>query len=189
MNMHQTTTFRSGLEGVVAAQTRLSHVDGQKGELIVGGYAIEELAPNATFEEVVYLLWHDRLPAAHELAAFREELAAWRALPAATLDLLRRAADEARPPMDVLRMAAGTLDLELPPAMRNDAGLGTVLVARMPTVVAAYSRLLQGLEPIAPDANLGHAANYLHMLTGEQPSEAAARAGWRRISTRWQTTG
>ena len=63
MHANQTTEFRSGLEGVVAAQTRLSHVDGQKGELIVGGYAIEELAPNATFEEVVYLLWHDRLPA------------------------------------------------------------------------------------------------------------------------------
>ena len=62
MQANPTTTFRSGLEGVVAAQTRLSHVDGQKGQLIVGGYPIEDLAPNATFEEAVYLLWHDRLP-------------------------------------------------------------------------------------------------------------------------------
>ncbi len=97
MHTNQTTEFRSGLEGVVAAQTRLSHVDGQHGRLIVGGYAIEELAPNAAFEEVVYLLWHDRLPAADELAAWRQELAAWRVLPPAAIDLLRAAARGACP--------------------------------------------------------------------------------------------
>jgi citrate synthase len=170
-----TPPFRSGLEGVVAAQTRLSHVDGQQGRLIIAGYPIEDLAPNATFEELIYLLWHDHLPNAHELEAWREQLAAWRPLPAATIALLRAAAREARPPMDVLRMAAGTLDLDLPTDMQNDAGLGTVLVARIPTVVAAYWRLRQGLEPIAPDTTLGHAANYLQMLTGTQPSAAAAR--------------
>jgi citrate synthase len=175
MNTHQTTEFRSGLEGIVAAQTRLSHVDGQKGELIIAGYPIEDLAPNATFEEVIYLLWHDKLPAADELAAWRQELASWRALPTATIDLLCAAAAEARPPMDVLRMAAGTLDLDLPPTMRGNTELGTVLVARIPTVVAAYWRLRQGLEPIAPDTSLGHAANYLQMLTGARPSAAAAR--------------
>ena len=175
MHANPTTEFRSGLEGVIAAQTRLSHVDGQQGQLIVGGYAIEDLAPHATFEEVVYLLWHDRLPDADELAAWRQKLAAWRSLPPATLDLLHKAAAEARPPMDVLRMAAGTLDLGLPEQMQNNAALGTVLVARMPTVVAAYSRLRQGLAPLAPDASLGHAANYLQMLTGERPRAAAAR--------------
>ncbi|MFN8469184.1 MAG: citrate/2-methylcitrate synthase [Caldilineaceae bacterium] len=175
MHANPTTEFRSGLEGVIAAQTRLSHVDGQKGQLIVGGYPIEDLAPNATFEEVIYLLWHDRLPNAAELSAWREELAAWRPLPEATVDLLRAAAAEARPPMDVLRMAASTLDLDLPPAMRGNSELGTVLVARIPTVVAAYWRLHQGLEPIAPDASLAHAANYLLMLTGTRPSKAAAR--------------
>jgi citrate synthase len=175
MNAHQTSEFRSGLEGVVAAQTRLSHVDGQKGELIVGGYPIEDLAPNATFEDVVYLLWHDRVPDPQELAAWREELARWRTLPAATVELLRAAAGEGRPPMDVLRMAAGTLDLELPAEMRHNEGLGAVLVARLPTVVAAYWRLRQGLEPVAPATNLGHAANYLYMLTGARPSAAAAR--------------
>ena len=77
--------------------------------------------------------------------------------------------------MDALRMSAGTLDLDLPAHMRGDAELGTVLVARIPAVVAAYWRLRQGLEPIAPDASLNHAANYLQMLTGTQPSEAAAR--------------
>ena len=175
MHANPTPAFRSGLEGVVAAQTRLSHVDGQKGQLIVGGYPIEDLAPNATFEEVVYLLGHDKLPAADELAAWREELARWRALPTPTVDLLHAAAAEERPAMDVLRMAAGTLDLELPPEMCGNMELGTVLVARLPTVVAAYWRLRQGLEPVAPDSSLGHAANYLQMLTGAPPSAAAAR--------------
>jgi citrate synthase len=168
--------FRAGLEGVVAARTRLSHVDGQKGELIVGGYAIEELAPNASFEEVVYLLWHDRLPNAQELNGWREELTRWRVLPATTVELLRSIAREGRPAMDALRMAAGTLDLEVPGEMRDDAGLGKVLVARVPSVVATYWRLRQGLEPVAPDEQLGHAANYLQMVQGERPSAAAARA-------------
>jgi citrate synthase len=77
--------------------------------------------------------------------------------------------------MDALRLVAGTLDLELPPTMRSGGELGKVLVARMPTAVAAYWRLRQGLQPIAPDADLCHAANYLYMLFGERPSEAAAR--------------
>ncbi len=173
--MNTTATYQSGLEGVVAARTRLSHVDGQKGELIVGGYAIEELAPHASFEEVVYLLWHDRLPSAQELADWRGELARWRVLPRATFELLRSIAGEQRPAMDALRMAAGTLDLDLPDEMRSDAGLGKVLVARMPTVVATYWRLRQGLEPFAPQASLGHAANYLQMLSGERPSQAETR--------------
>lgn len=167
--------YSAGLEGVVAAQTRLSHVDGQKGELILGGYSVETLAPNATFEEVVYLLWHDRLPDAQELAALRAELACWRTLPCATLELLRSVAREQLPAIDALRMAAGTLDLELPPAMRSNERLGAVLLARMPAAAAAYWRLRQGLAPVEPDPMLGHAAAYLHMLFGERPSAAAER--------------
>ena len=152
MHTNQTTEFRSGLEGVVAAQTRLSHVDGQHGRLIVGGYAIEELAPHATFEEVVYLLWHDRLPAADELAAWRQELAAWRALPPAAIDLLRAAAKADMPPMDALRMAAGTLDLELPAGRAAMSSWERCSSHACPTVVAAYWRLRQGLEPLPPTA-------------------------------------
>jgi citrate synthase len=150
-------------------------VDGQKGELILGGYAIEELAPNVSFEEVMYLLWHDRLPNAEELGALRDELACWRSLPEATVALLRAAARAEMQAMDALRMAAGTLDLELPDGMRDNSQLGKVLVARLPTVVATYWRLRQELEPLAPDATLGHAANYLQMLFGERPSQAATR--------------
>src|SRR5688572_24664070 len=103
--------FRPGLEGVVAAETTLSHVDGLKGELIIAGYDVEEIAPNATFEEMTYLLWFGERADAEQLAAFTHELAALRALPEATLALLAAVAQEKKPPMDALRIAAGTLDL------------------------------------------------------------------------------
>jgi citrate synthase len=173
--MNTAANFQAGLEGVVAAQTRLSHVDGQRGELILGGYAVEQLAPKASFEEVVYLLQHDRLPNARELAALRAGLARRRALPCATMDLLAAAAREKLPPMDALRMAAGTLDLELPADERDEESVALTLPARIPTVVATYWRLHQGCAPVAPDPDLGHAANYLYMLFGERPSTAAVR--------------
>ena len=161
----------AGLEGVVAAETRLSGVDGGAGELIVGGFPVEELAARATFEETVYLLWHDALPDAEVLAGFRDALAERRELPAATLGLLRAVAAEGVPAMDALRMAAGTA--VMPGAPGEEA---LALVARLPTIVAAYWRMLGGGEPVAPDADLGHAANFLYMLSGERPGEEGARA-------------
>jgi citrate synthase len=160
----------AGLEGVVAAETRLSGVDGEAGELILAGFPVEELAGHASFEETVYLLWHGSLPDAGQLAAFREELAGRRTLPPATMELLRTVAAEGLPAMDALRMAAGTV---MPGASDEEA---TALVARMPTIVAAYGRMLEGEEPVEPDPELGHAANFLYMLTGEVPGEEFARA-------------
>ena len=173
------TGFVPGLEGVVAAETRLSHVDGGAGELIVAGFPVEEVARRATFEEVVYLLWHDALPAAGELAELREALARLRPLPQATLDLLRAAASDGTPPMDALRMAAGTASLRARDVSASgDAAYEDALtvVARFPTIVAAYQRLLDGGEPMEPEPGLGHAANYLYMLNGEVPGEGSARA-------------
>ncbi len=169
----QDTTFREGLEGIVAARTRLSHVDGQKGELLIAGYPLQELAPNATFEEAVYLLWHSSLPDADTLDAFRHELAARRELPKATLDLLQDAAKRRVAPMDALRMAAGTLDLEGASESETQA---EQVVARLPTIVAAFARLRRNEDPVTPDPALGHAANYLYMLHGATPSRAQARA-------------
>jgi citrate synthase len=163
----------SGLEGVVAAETRLSSVDGEAGELIIAGFPVEELASRASFEETVYLLWRDALPNPQQLAAFRGELAEWRTLPGATLDLLRAAAVEKAPAMDALRMAAGTVSLGVPGGSHAEA---VALVARLPTIVAAYWRLLNGDEPVAPEGELGHAANYLYMFTGEEPGEESVRA-------------
>jgi citrate synthase len=164
------TGFVAGLEDVVAAETRLSGVDGEAGELIIGGFPVEELAGRASFEEIVYLLWQDVLPDPGRLADFREELAGRRELPLATLDLLRTVAEEKVPAMDALRMAAGTVS----PGTDEEEALA--LVARLPTIVAAYSRMLDGEEPVDPDPGLGHAANYLYMLTGEVPGAEFTRA-------------
>src|SRR5690348_12281860 len=152
------TMISNGLEDVVAAATRLSHVDGEAGELLIAGYPVGELAANATFEETTWLLWHGERPSARDLDGFRAELAARRALPAATLALLRDCARARVDPMDALRIAIGTVSLvsEEP----------TALVALAPTIVAAFHRLSAGDEPIAPRADLGHAANYLYMLGG-----------------------
>jgi citrate synthase len=161
----------SGLEGVVAAETRLSGVSGEAGELIIAGFPVEELASRVSLEETVYLLWRDALPDPGQLAVFREELAGWRALPRAALDLLRAAAAERAPVMDALRVAAGTTSLGVAAESHAEA-----LVARLPTIVAAYWRLLNGEEPVAPEGDLGHAANYLYMLTGEEPGWEDVRA-------------
>jgi citrate synthase len=158
------------LEDVVAAETRLSGVDGEAGELTLAGFPVEELAGRASFEEIVYLLWHDVLPDSWRLADFREELAGRRELPPATLDLLRAVAAEKVPAMDALRMAAGIVS----PGTVDEEALA--LVARLPTIVAAYSRMLEGEEPVDPDPELGHAANYLYMLTGEEPGAEFTRA-------------
>jgi citrate synthase len=171
--------FVPGLEDVVAVETQLSSVDGRAGELIVAGFPVEELAVRASFEETAYLLWHDALPDARRLAGFREELAARRPLSRVTLDVLRAAASERAPAMDVLRAAVGTTGLHgkggapMADEFYDDA---LALLARFPTIVAAYQRLLDDEEPVAPDPALGHAANYLYMLDGEPPGAGAVRA-------------
>ncbi|HEY2091600.1 MAG TPA: citrate synthase/methylcitrate synthase [Thermoanaerobaculia bacterium] len=145
-----------GLEGVVAAETKLSHVDGERGELIVAGYRIDDLAPNATFEETVWLLWNGELPNERELTIFRRALASRRECGVPR--------DLGVAPLDAIRML-------LPPG--NDP---LDIVAKFPTIVAAVWRLSRGDEPIAPDPHLRHAANYLYMLTGEVPAAEKVRA-------------
>jgi citrate synthase len=164
--------FAPGLEGVVATQTRLSSVDGTAGRLVIVGFPVEELADRASFEEALYLLWNDALPNGEQLAALRRDLAARRALPKITTEVLAAAAAERVPPMDVLRMASGTLGLK----EGDDRDYALRLVAALPTIVAVYRRLLQGREPLEPDPELAHAANYLYMLSGEAPSPEQTRA-------------
>ena len=170
-------TYSPGLAGVVAAETRLSSVDGQAGELILAGYPVETLAPAVTFEEVLYLLWHDRLPDAGELATLRAALAERRALPPLTLDLLRAVAATGAPVMDALRMAASTVSVDV--TGTTVAGVpaeALALAARFPSIIAAYWSLRQGQAPLDPRADLGQAANYLYMLNGEAPAAAHERA-------------
>src|SRR5881394_3743765 len=174
-----------GLDGVVAAQTRLSHVDGQAGELIIGGYQLKELAGRVSFEEAAYLLWRGALPSPDELATLRREIAGLRTLPQETMHVVRAAAKA--PPIDALRMASATLSLDLDrpddisPAA--DIQAAKMLTARFPTVVAAHARLGAGKEPIAPRTDLPLAANFLYMIHGKEPDPIAARA----IDTYWVT--
>lgn len=166
--------MRPGLEGVIAAETRLSRIDGLAGELIIAGFALDDIAPYATFEEMLYLLWHDRLPDAAQLAELRDALAQKRQLPPVALIVLREAAQSRQPVMDALRIAAGTLSLTVD---TTDAQASAITcVAAFPTIIAAYWRLLNGQEPIAPDDTLDHAANYLYMLDGDVPSDERVRA-------------
>lgn len=170
-----TPDFVPGLQGVVAAETRLSSVDGQRGELIIAGFPLEEIAPRATFEEMVCLLWHGELPNTGELQAFRQRLAAFRALPAFTLELLRAAAAQNVPPMDALRMVASTISLRAPGEPDDPQRDAVAIVARFPTIIAAYWRLLNRQEPVSPRADLGHAANYLYMLSDSEPEAEQTR--------------
>lgn len=166
------------LDGIVAASTRLSHVDGQAGQLIIAGYALEELAGRVTFEELAHLLWTGSLPSRQELAQISREMAGLRPLPPKTLELVRAAA--AAPPIDALRMACATLSLDLknPDDISPAADLAAarLLTARLPTALAAHVRTVRGLEPIVPRADLSHAANFLYMVHGREPDPVAARA-------------
>jgi citrate synthase len=167
------TELNRGLEGVTVAETRLSRVDGEAGELVIGGFPVAELATRASYEETLHLLLEDRLPSATELAAFRADLADRRTVGDEVHAVLGRAAAEGRPAMDALRMGAAAANLGTDAG--GDEADARRIVAVFPTIVAAYWRYRQGREPVAPRSDLGHAANYLHMLTGEQPSEAAVR--------------
>ena len=173
MSMTTENSFKPGLAGVIAAETKLSRVDGQKGELIIAGYPLEEIAPQATFEEMVYLLWHGRPPTTAQLAQLTANMAALRDIPAAVYDLLSATAAQNKPAMTALRIAAGALDLDQPEL--DPQASAVLILARLPTIVAAYHRYQQGLEPIKPDASLSHVANYLYMLSGERPHAARTR--------------
>ena len=157
----------SGLDGIVAATTSLSDVDGERGELVIAGYHIDQLAQHATFEEATWLLWNGELPSGAQLETFRTALARARELPASTFEILRDCARRQIDPMDALRIAAGTLSLV------TDDAVG--IVARVPVIVAASWRLQRGDAPIAPRADLGHAENVLFMLTGEVPDAEKVR--------------
>ena len=184
-----TTTSNAprGLDGVVAAQTRLSMVDGQNGVLIIGGYELKELAGKVTFEEAASLLWKGALPNKDELATLTREIAGMRGLPDATMTIVREAAKRNAPPIDALRMACATLSLDVKNpndiSLEADVANAKMLVARFPTIIAAHTRLVAGQEPIAPRTDLSLAANFLYMVNGKEPDPIAAKA----LDTYWVT--
>jgi citrate synthase len=176
--MAATEKPKGGLEDVVATSSAICYLDGQRGVLAYCGYDIHDLASSATFEEVCHLLWHRRLPTRAELGDVQSQLAAARALPESMLRLMR-----SLPPaggMDALRTLTSALahyDPELDDASPQAQYRKAVrLTAQVSTVVATWGRLQAGGGPIPPDPVLGHAANFLYMLTGGRPGPAEIRA-------------
>jgi len=162
-----------GLEGVVAAETEISEVDGQGGRLIYrGGYLIQDLE-DASFEEVAYLLWNGKLPDAKELAQLKSQLVAKRTLNAAARAALKGIPKDADP-MDALRtgLSAQGARPGVPKPSLEDAIAYTAVT---PTIIAAFYRQSQGQDWVDPDPKLGHAANFQHMMTGEPPDTERAR--------------
>jgi citrate synthase len=159
--------FVKGLDGIVAVQTYISMVDGPNSNLSYRGINVNELVSNATYEEVAFLLLHDHLPTRNELADFNARLVANRWLPAPLYDLLRQLPRDTVP-MEALRTAVSALsfydpeieDISIEATQRK----AVRLISQFPTICAAYQRIREGKEPIAPTARLSHAANTLHML-------------------------
>lgn len=172
------TPADTGLEGVIAAKTAISYIDGQNGRLFYQGIEINELAKHSTFEETVYLLWHGQLPTAQQLQVHKEELKANRAVPDQIIQLLRQFPNDATP-MEVLRTGVSAMSAFVPDsddtAREALVKHATRLTASVPTLVAAWERIRNGHDVVAPRDDLDHAANFLYMLNGEEPNERAAR--------------
>jgi len=167
----------TGLKGVVLDETRICLIDGEEGKLVYRGYNIHDLAQRVTFEEVSYLLLHGALPNRAQLAAFERELKAARAIPQPVVEIIDRV--KAAHPMDVLRTAVSavvaldesshtaTVEVGLPAGIR--------LISQVATVVATMHRLRNGLDPVAPRDDLSHAANFLYMMFGKEPTAEDAK--------------
>lgn len=168
-----------GLEDVIAGQSAICFIDGEKGILSYRGYDIHELAPNSTFEETAYLLWSGRLPTRTELEDTRMEMTRARGVPDDVLAMMRHIPDSAEP-MAALRTGVSALSMfdpesedRSPEASRRKA---LRLTAQTATLVAIVARLRKGEDPIAPRSDLSHAGNFYYMLTGNPPNETIERA-------------
>ena len=165
-----------GLEGVIALESEICDIDGQKGELIYSGYDIHDLAANTTFEEVAFLLWNGRLPNRNEADELRDALVSERILPPMVMDILRMTPEDAnamaalRTSVSVLSLFDGEADIMTPEANYRKA---IRLTARIPVIIAAFERLRKGLDVVEPLKNGSTAYNFLYMLSGEEPGEAA----------------
>jgi len=173
--------LRKGLEGVLVAESSLSAIDGDRGRLVYRGYSIEALAREASYEEVLYLLWHGHLPDREELSSFKDAMARERSVAEPVLDHVRALAAADEKPMAALRTAVSTLsaydpdDGDADPATdESTMAIGRRITAKIPTILAAFLRLRDGQEPIEPGEDRSHAANFLYMLNGEQPDDVLA---------------
>src|SRR5579864_2428465 len=168
----------AGLEGIVAAESRICYIDGDAGILSYQGYNIHILAEKATFEEVIYLLWHGRLPKQAELDQLKAALVANREIPAEVTAFLKSAGKAG--PMDVLRTAVSMLSLYDKEAkdtsIESSERKAVKLMAQTATIVTTFDRLRNGKEVVAGDSKLSLAGNFLYTLTGKKPDEVMERA-------------
>jgi citrate synthase len=171
-------TLGAGLEGVVATTSKICFIDGDAGVLSYFGYNIHTLAEHATFEEVIYLLWHGKLPNKSELSQLKAALVAERELPNEVTAFLKNA-PEGSAPMEVLRTAVSMLSLYDPLARDNspeaNAKKAVKLMARVATLVTSFDRLRKGSPVVPGDPGLGYAANFLFTLNGKKPDDVMER--------------
>lgn len=164
-----TKPVRGGLEGMAVGTTTLSKVEEKAGQLLYRGHNIHDLAGTTTFEEVAHLLWFGHLPSQTELSHLKTQLVAERTMPAPVVQLLRDLPSTIEP-MDALRVAVslwGAITIKGKPTLEQAIGV----TARFPLFLAAFHRLSHGLEPLESQSELGHAANYLYLLTGQVPND------------------
>ena len=171
-------TIYQGLAGVNVDTTKISHIDGLQGQLIYRGYDIRELANKASFEEVSYLLWNDDLPDQTQLNEFKNSLKPYYALPENVIDVLKAMPKDSHP-MHAVRTAVSMLGASDKEADGVDLDtihrIGLSLTAKFPSIVAVFERVRKGQDVISPDPDLSIAGNFLYMLSGEKPTEAATR--------------
>lgn len=173
------STYSKGLEGVIAAETNMSWIDGVNGVLEYVGINIDALAQNSTFEETVYLLWNKKLPNKGELDAFTRELREHYEIPKEVVESLKAIPSSAEP-MHVLRTMISSLAFYDKEPNANDVESARQkamnILGQAPTIVAAFDRFRRGLDMIQPDRSLSFSANFLYMLNGEKPTDTMARA-------------
>ncbi len=170
--------LNTGLRGLVIADTRICEVDGANGRLIYRGYLVQDLAENATFEEVSFLLLYEKLPDKDELEEFKRQLAAERALPPEVIAAMKTRPKEALP-MDVLQAVVPML-ANHDPDIRDQSQeavvrMATRLIAKFASIIAAWDQIRNNKEPVEPSPDLDHAANFLYMLSGKVPDAEVAR--------------
>jgi citrate synthase len=172
------SVISKGLEGIVATDTRLGDVRGQQGELIYCGYDIRELAGKATFEEIIYLLWHNKLPNRYELAELKRQLAAERRLPDNVIRFLRTVPETALP-IDVLRTAVSMLGLydlllSMDQSLASTRRRAISIMAKVGVIIAYFHRSRNGLDLPPVREDLSEAAHFLYLLDGKEPSPKKA---------------
>ncbi len=179
--MEKTTVeIKRGLEGVIFTETYLSAIDGEAGTLTYCGYDIADLAANASYEETAFLLWYQRLAAEPELEMLSDWLRSNRRLHKTVWGIMHSLPERATP-MEALRTVASTLSMFDRSCVHEEEGGSSLcravsLTAKLPTIVASFDRLRRDRPPIEPRSDLGHAANFLYMLKGEEPDAVSADA-------------